>query len=323
MSENLLQLYTQQYSTNLQMRLQQQASKLRGRVMEGSHVGKAASPVQYISPIALKAPSGRFAPLERIDATFQRRWVFPQEREGTQLIDSFDKLQTIVDPTSQYTVNAASAVGRAWDDAIIASAFGTSQTGVDSGAYTSETFAQAATNAGLGTNGNLITVNFGNASTSIGLTVEKLIEARRIFRHLHVDLEAEDLTLIIGSQQEADLLKLVQVVSTEFNDRPVLVDGRIQRFLGWNLVMSERLGTSTDNSTTARNCIAMVRSGMYLGIWQDLQNDVTIRKDLSSQPYQVYTKAMYGACRLEPGRVLQINCLDTSGADIEGGLTGI
>lgn len=278
--------------------------------MTGSHVGKAASPVQYVAPIVAEAPSGRFSPLNRIDATFQRRWVFPSERETVQLIDSFDRLQTIVDPTSEYTRNASAAFGRAFDDIIIAAITGTSQTGTDTGALSSETFSQAGTASPSGSNS--IADTFGNGSTTIGMTVEKLIEARRLFRKNHVDLEAEELTLVIGSQQEADLLKLVQVVSTEFNDRPVLVDGRIQRFLGWNIVVSERLNVATN----IRDCLAFVKSGMYLGIWQDMVNDVTVRKDLSSQPYQLYNKMMIGAARLEPGRVLKVQCgNDTSGAD--------
>lgn len=310
MSENLLSLFTQQFSTNLQLRLQQSGSKLRDKVMTGMHVGKAASPVQYAAPITMESPSGRFAPLNRVDTTFQRRWVFPQERESNQLIDSFDRLQTIVDPTSQYTMNAANACGRSWDDALIAAAFGTSNTGTDTGALSSETFAQAATSSPAGVNS--VADTFGNGATTIGMTVEKLIEARRLFRKNHVDIEAETLGLVIGSQQESDMLKLVQVVSTEFNDRPVLSDGRLQRFLGWNIVVSERLNVTSN----IRDCIAFVGSGLYLGMWEDIFNDVTIRKDLSSQPYQIYTRIMYGATRLEPGRVLKIQCgNDTSGAD--------
>jgi hypothetical protein len=324
MSENLFQLYTQQFTALLQMRLQQTVSKLRGLVMEGQHVGKAASPVNYMGPISAKPAAGVFAPLNRSDATFSRRWVFPQNYEIQQLIDQFTKLETIVDPTSEYARNAAAAVARQWDDILIAAALGTSQTGTDTGGLVAETFAQAATNAGLGTNGNLITVNFGASSTSVGATVEKLIEARRILRHLHVDLEAESCCWVAASQQEADMLKLTQIVSSEFNGgRPVLEEGRVVRFMGTDIRYSERLSTSTDNSTTARNTLFFPKSGMYLGIWQDMTNDVDIRKDLSSLPYQLYTKFMAGATRLEPGRMLQINCLDTQGSDIEGGVTGI
>lgn len=305
MSENLFKLWTTQFSTNLELRLQQMGSRLRGKVREGFHVGKQASPVNYLGPIQLKAPAGRFSPKNRTDPDFQRRWVFPQDGEIDQLIDSFDELKTIVDPKSQYVTNASNAVARAWDDAIISAAFATAQIGTDAGGLSGETF---------DTSKYQIADTFGAAS-SVGLTVAKLIEAKRIFRHNHVDLEDtvnEDMTLVIGSKQESDLLNQVQVVSTEFNDKPVLVDGKITRFLGFNIVFSERLNSASN----LRQCIAFVKSGMYLGIWKDQTNRVSIRNDLSGEPYDLYTATSYGATRLEPGRVLEVLCADTTGADI-------
>lgn len=300
----LIPLYTTQYATNLELLLQQKGSKLRGRVREGFHVGKMASPVNQVGAISLKAPAGRFAPKGRTDSEFIRRWVFPQEGEIDQLIDSFDELQTIVDPKSAYTENAANAVGRAWDDAIIVGATGTAQTGQDASALSSESF----------NTGNFqIASTFGSSAAS-GLTVAKLIEAKRILRHYHNDLEMDQLTAVIGSNQEADLLNQVQVVSTEFNDRPVLVDGQVKRFLGFDVVHSERLPQTTVNTT--RGVLIFVKSGVYLGIWKDMTNRVTIRNDLSGEPWDLYTQAMFGATRLQPGKVIQVLCADTSGADI-------
>ena len=305
MSENLSKLWTTQFSTNLQLRLQQMGSKLRGRVMEGFHVGKQASPIQYIGPVQLKAPAGRFAPKNRQDADFMRRWVFPQDGEIDQLIDSFDQLKTIIDPKSQYVTGAANAVGRGWDDALIAAAFGTASIGQDAGGLTSETWASL--NAAY-----VVGVTFGSTANS-GLTVAKMIEAKRIFRHNHVDIEAEQLTMIIGSKQESDLLNQVQVVSTEFNEKPVLKDGNVDSFLGFKIVVSERLGFATTN---VRQIIATVSTGMYLGMWKDNTNRVSIRNDLSGEPYDLYTATSYGASRLEPGRTVEIDCADTTGSDI-------
>lgn len=300
----LIPLYTTQFSTNIELLLQQKGSMLRGRVREGAHVGKMASPVNQVSSVSLKAPAGRFAPLPRTDTSYVRRWVFPQEGELPQLVDSFDELQTVVDPKSALVESAANAVGRAWDDSIIFNATASALLGNDAGSLTQETFS---------TSSFQISDTFG-ASASAGLTVDKLIEAKRILRHYHNDLESDPLTLVIGSQQESDLLRQVQVVSTEYNDRPVLVDGRLKQFLGFSIVMSERLPQTTVGSI--RGCLAFVKSGLYLGIWKDMNNRISIREDLSSQPWQVYTSAMYGATRTQPGKVLQILCADTSGADI-------
>lgn len=305
MSENLPQLYTTQYATNLELLLQQTGSKLRGRVMEGMHVGKQASPINQISPIVAKSAGGRFEPKSRTDVAFVRRWVFPQDVEIDQLIDSFDELKTIVDPKSQYVTNASNAIGRAWDDCIINAFFASAQIGTDQASFTSETF---------DTTKFQVTDNF-KASAATGLTVAKLIEARRILRKYHNDLESDEPTIVITSQQESDLLNQVQVVSDEFNDRPVLVEGSVKRFLGFNIVLSERLGFNSV-STGDRNIPVFVKSGVYLGMWQDMVSRASIRNDLTSEPYDLYTKASYGCTRTQPGKVLQILCLDGTGADI-------
>jgi hypothetical protein len=302
MSENLYQLFTTQFSTNLELLLQQKGSKLRGTCREGFHVGKMASPINQIGAIALQQPSGRGAPMGRVDAEFTRRWVFPVPGDLPQQIDSFDELETIVDPKSMYAENAAYAVGRAWDDALIAQSIASAYVGTDAASLTTETFS---------TTNFQVASTFGSSSAS-GLTVAKLIELKRIFRHYHVDIESDPLTLVIGSQQESDLLNQVEVVSTEFSDRPVLVDGKVTRFLGFDIKVTERLATAANVRTVLTWC----KSGMYLGVWKDLTNRVSIRNDISSEPFQLYTSTMYGATRLQPGKVLDVLCSDTSGVDI-------
>lgn len=304
MSGNLFELFTTQFSTNLELLLQQKGSVMRGLVAEGQHIGKMASPINQVGPVTLKPPAGRFAPLNHQDPSFVRRWVFPQDGEIVQLIDTYDKLRTIVDPQAAEVQGAAYAVGRGWDDAILAACFGTAYVGTDSSNLSTESF---------DTTKFQISDTFGGTQ-STGLTVTKMIEAKRILRHYHNDLEADPPTMVITSKQESDLLNQVEFVSTEFNDKPVLVDGNIQRFMGFNIVCSERV--PTNQASTLRQVPVFVKSGMYLGMWQDMINRVTIRDDLSSQPYQLYTSVTFGATRTQPGKVLQILCADTTGADI-------
>jgi hypothetical protein len=302
MSANLYNLFTTQFSTNLEMKLQQTMSKLRGRVAEGSHVGKQASPVQYLNPVKMRTPAGRFSPIGRVDTDFSRRWVFPADKDLPQLIDSFDELRTIVDPKSMYVSNTAAAVAREWDDVLIAAAFATAKTGQDAASLSDETF---------NTTDYQIASTFG-ASAATGLTVPKLIELKRLMRHNHVDFEAEEITIVAGSQQESDLLNSAIVTSTEFNEKPVLVDGKITRFLGFNFVWSERLATASN----VRNIMAFPKSGLYLGVWKDTSNRIDQRTDLTGIPWQLYTMATFGATRLQPGKMYSILCSDTSSTDI-------
>jgi hypothetical protein len=294
MSANAPNLFVSQFSTNVGLLLQQKGSKLRGRVTEGSHTGsKQASPLDQVGSITAQAPAGRFAPKNRTDAALTRRWLFPIDREIDQLFDKFDQLKMITDPKSKYAENASNAIGRAWDDEIIRAAHATS--------YIGET--------GTGTEAwdtaYDVAADFGSSGTETGLVVPKLIETIRLFEEANVDLDMDPATLIIGPKQHADLLNQVQVVSTDFNDRPVLVDGRVKRFLGFDIIVSNRLALAdTDN----RECIAFVKSGLYLGTWQDLQNNVSQRNDLSGEPWNLYTSASFGATRLEVGRVAKVIC---------------
>jgi hypothetical protein len=302
MSENLSKLFTTQYSTILDLKLQQRTSKLRGRVMEGSHVGKVASPIQYAGAVQMKPPAGRFAPIGRQDIDFVRRWVYPVDREVNQMIDTFDKLRATIDPQSQEIAAASAAVNREWDDRIISAAFGTATLGTDLGSFTSETWASISSSWQVAS-------TFGSAAAS-GLTIAKMIEAKRIMRKAQVDLEVETLTWVTNSQGESDLLNQVQVVSTDFSDRPVLTDGKVTRLLGWDIVYSERL-PSTSN---VRSNIPFAKSGLYLGVWNERTDDVRQRADITGLPWQMYTMMTSGAVRLEPGRLLECLCADTSAA---------
>lgn len=310
------QLQTIQFTDNLRLKLQQRGSRLRGRVMEGNHAGsKQAQVVDYMAPTTSKPVTGRGSPIVHNDQDFQRRWVVPASREVPQLFDTFDKLKQIEDPQSQAVTNAANAMGRDWDDTLIAAAFADATISTADGGTTLTTESFSTTNYG-------VSEKFGDGSTAVGATVEKLIEANRIFRRYHVDLEdmeGEARTWIIASKQESDLLKLTEVVSREYNDRPVLVDGKVTRFMGYDLMFSERLGYGTGIGTTAncRKTIVFVKSGLYLGMWQDMFHDVSQRKDLQGLPWQVYSMHTFGATRLEPGRLLRIDCAnDTYGADV-------
>lgn len=306
MSENLIDLAVTQFSANLEMKVQQLKSHLRGRVAEGPHRGKQAAPVQYMAPVAMQTPTVRFAPLSPVSTSFERRWVFPKDKDLPQLIDSFDEVRVISDPKSQYSSNAAAAVGRAWDDELIAAATADAKTGTDGSSFSTESFDTSVYG---------IASTFG-ASAANGLTVKKLTELRRKMRHYGEDgdMNNDQLTIVIGSQQEADLLGETQVTSADFNgSRPTLVDGSITRFLGFDFVISERLPVQTTN---VRTCIAFMKSGLYLGVWKDMTTQPSVRNDLSGHPWQLYTNYTVGATRLQKGKLFAVYCSDTTGASI-------
>lgn len=294
MSVNLPTHYVQQFSSNIQLLLQQKDSRLMPYITTGTHIGKQASPVDQIGKIAMQPVTTRFGAMGRVDAPTDRRWVFPSDYHLPQLIDSFDKLRLLTDPASSYVQNAVAAVNRQKDDLVIDAFFATAKTGEQGGTSTSFPAAQQ------------VAVNHG-ASGNTGLTVAKLIEAKRLLQAAEVDLDSDPITALVTSKQHADLLKEATVISTDFNDRPVLVDGRVVRFMGINIVHSERL----DNDTTPyRRIPVWAKSGMYLGMWNDMTIDISQRKDLDSLPWQAYVHMTAGATRLEEAKIVEIKCAE-------------
>src|SRR3569833_2699942 len=214
MSENLPSLFTTEFSTMLALKLQQKTSKRRGRVMEGYHVGKQASPIQYYGAVQMKPVAGRFAPIGRQDASFTRRWVTPVDRDCNQLIDTFDKLKTAIAPTSQEVAGAAAAVAREWDARLISAAFGSALLGTDGASFTTETWASISSSW-------TVSSTFGSAAAS-GLTVAKKNEAKHIMRKAQVDMEEETLTWKTNTQNKTKQHKQKQKDTTKKTKRPVL-----------------------------------------------------------------------------------------------------
>lgn len=291
---NIPLFYVEQFSSNIQLKLQQKGSRLRNAVMTGNHIGSQASPVDQFGAVAANKVTGRYNPMPRTDAPTDRRWVFPQDYDLNQLLDTFDKLRLLIDPLSSYATNAVYALGRAMDEEIINGLTGTNYTG-NNGASTA-TLAPT----------QIVGVQQGAAS-STNLTVAKLRAAKKILLQNEVDLDADQIFCAINATNHDTLLSEVQVISTEFNDKPVLVEGKITRFLGIDFIHTELLTTGTDDQTGTSTAVPMwAKSGVYLGLWEDIVTKASQRDDLQGIPYQVYVKGTFGATRLEEKKVVQI-----------------
>lgn len=286
--------YVQQFSSNIQLKLQQKGSRLRHTVMSGNQIGSQASPVDQFGAIAANKVVNRYAPMQQVDAPTDRRWVFPQDYDLPQLLDSFDKLRLLINPMSAYVENAVYALGRAMDQEILTGLIGTNFTGNNG---TTSTTLPA---------GQIVSVQQGAASPT-NLTVAKLRQAKKILLQNEVDLDADQIYCAITAQNHDSLLAEVQVISQDFNDHPVMVEGRIQRYLGINFIHTELLSTGTDDQAGTSTQVPMwAKSGAYLGIWNDIGSEISQRNDLQSIPYQAYVKGTFGGTRLEEKKVVQI-----------------
>lgn len=293
MSVNIPDHYTISFSTNVMLLLQIQGSKLRGCVTEGSYTGKQASPVDQIGSVEMQDVTGRFQPKVRTDANVDRRWVSPSDFDLTQSIDTFDKLRLITDPESSYTQNAVFAAGRKIDRLIIAAFTGTAKTGEQGGTSTSFTA------------GNEIDVAVGGANSRLNL--QKLLDVKELMGRQFVDFDVEETYVGLTAKDEATLLKEIQIISSDFNgmDQPVLKDGRVDRFLGLTFKHCEMI-ESAAAGTNEVNVPVWCKSGMHLGIWNDVTTSIYQNKQLRGEPWESYIMATFGATRLEENKVYNI-----------------
>lgn len=295
MSFDVSTAFVQQYKTNVEMLLQQRGSKLRTAVMSDSYTGKAGKAVEQIGPVTAQKRTTRHADTPLISTPHDARWVFPTDYEWADLVDDQDKLKMLVDPSSAYAINGAMALGRAIDDEIILASFGDAKTGED-----------GTTNTAFDTANQTVAVDAG-AGAATGLNVAKLRAAKKILLKNEVDVDMDPLHMAITAQQHDDLLNETQAISLDFNTKPVLVDGKISAFMGFNFIHTEKL--ETDGSGHRRNPV-WAKSGVHLGIWNDIETDVGPRRD-KRNAVQVMVKGTFGATRLEEGKVVEVKCAES------------
>jgi len=288
MSNQITTAFVQQYSSNVQMLSQQMGSVLRGVVDVESVTGKSAF-FDQVGKTTAVVRSSRHADTPQIDTPHSRRRVTLADYEWADLIDNADKVRLLIDPTSSYAKAAAAAMGRAMDDVIIAALGGT--------AYTGET---GSTSVALPSAQKPY-----SSSQSDGLTITKLLEAKRLLDAADVDPSLQRY-LVCGPKQIGDLLGTTQVTSSDFNTVKALAQGQVDSFLGFKFIVTNRLKLDATN-TDDRLAYAFTADAIKLAIGQDVLARIDERAD-KSYSTQVYYAMSIGATRMEEEKVVEIAC---------------
>lgn len=292
--------FVNDYTTNVELLLQQKGSKLRTRVRNESFVGENADFMEQVGKVKAKKRTTRHGDTPLVPTPMDRRWVFPTDYELADLIDQQDRLRQIIDPTSPFAMAQAAGISRAIDDAIIEGAFGTNFTGQNP-TSTSVPFTAA----------NLIVAG------GTGLTIDKLRSVKQGMLEAEVDFEMEMVTACITPAQLTNLLETTEITSSDYNTVKALVAGDVDTFMGFMFVTSNRLpggvdydedGTVVVAADTSR-ALFFAESGLGLGTWNDISARIDERAD-KSYSTQVYTKGTFGATRLQEGKVWAADALN-------------
>ena len=288
MSTQITTAFVEQYSANVSMLSQQMGSKLRGAVDVETIRGKNAF-FDQIGATAAVARTTRHGNTPQVNTPHSRRRVSLSDFEWADLIDDLDKVRMLVDPTSSYAKAAAAAMNRTIDDQIIAALGGSADTGVAGG-----------TAVALPSSSK-----FSTAQQTDGLTLAKLLETKFFFDNGSVDPSLKRY-FVCGPKQIQDLLNTTEVKSADFNTIRGLAQGDITSFLGFEFIMSTRLGFDATN-TDDRLCFGFTEDAIKLAIGADVKAKITERDD-KSYATQVYYSMAIGATRMEEAKVFQVPC---------------
>lgn len=290
--------YAQQFKTSLQIAIQQTDALLVPCVTMGETVvgAKQAVVVDRIGAVQAQTVSGTLQPKTYLNPTTERLWVDPISKDVPLIMDHFEQMKMLSDPSSKFVQASVAAINVAKDQEIIRAAFAATKSG-ETGGSTSA----------FDTANQQVAVNH-DAAGAVGLTVAKIKEARRFFIRNKVKLDREQLFIAITSEQDTNLLNEAQYISLDYSDKPVLNEqGKLKTFLGFNFVHSEELGV---DGSSYRRVPAWAKSGIEYRPWEELYTDVYRDKNYRGDPWTTYCMATFGAARTDNKLVVEILCAE-------------
>lgn len=297
MSFTVDQWFVQQYGRSVLSLAQQEGSRLRGCVqVESGVVGKSVF-IDRIGTTAAVKRTSRHSDSPLANIPHSRRRLDLADYEQGELVDRPDMVRTLNDPTNPYTRAIGYAMGRAMDNECIVAMDGTAFEGAGGAgdAVTSVAFPAAQS----------IAVDFRDdaAPLSVNLTMGKLRQAKQFLDTADVD-PADVRYIAVTASQIHSLLFSTQVTSKDFQPVQALYDGKITTLLDFNFVRTQLLPFS---SGVIRKVFCWAKSGIRLGIGEDMVHEVAPRPDKSYSMYP-YTRMSIGATRAEDVRVVRILC---------------
>lgn len=281
------------FADNWDHLVQQKESRLENKVRRVTVNGKERT-FSQLGKSKMRLITTRNGKTIASDTAMAKRWLRPKGYDEVTFIDQFDAiaLKELPAPESEHVVSHAFAAKRTMDEVIIAGLEGTAYIGED-----------GTTAVDLG-NSQKVAVNYVTTGSAVnsGLTLAKLVRAKYILDKNEVDTEGR--YFVHTAQQLADLLvNVIEVKSSDYSNVKALVDGVVNRFLGFEFVMTELL--TIDVAADVRTCIAYQKDGIALGVGQDKTVKIDIRADLN-HTIQIRTVLMIGASRLEEERVVLV-----------------
>lgn len=298
MSIQITTAFVDQFKDNVYHLTQQKGSKLRGSVRVERVVGRTGFYEQLGATSARKRTS-RHADTPRMDTPHARRKVTLEDYDWADLVDGEDQVRMLINPSSMYAEAGAMALGRAMDDAIVAAADGTAYTGSDGTTSTSYDSNMTV---------DVQVVGPGVSAADAGLNVAKILAAAEKLGSNDVDPD-EEKYMIVNARQIKSLLNDTRISSHDYNVVKPLVEGKVSRFGGFNIIPCNRITTDANGDDKV---LYWAKGGLLLGVGKDIMSRISERDD-KNYAMQAFCCMSIGATRMEEARVGYIECDPATG----------
>lgn len=286
--------YETMFSNNWEYLLQQKNSRFENAVSRKPVRGKERR-LSQLGTLEMRDIVTRNGQTIPQDTDMSIRWVRPKGADCVTWIDEWDEiaLGELPAPESEHVTAHAFAANRKTDDIIIEAMTGTNFVGEDGTTPVTVPSSQE------------VAVNYtGATAANTGLTLAKLIRAKRILD----DNEVPDGNRYFAHRaaQLEDLLRDVdQVSNSRYADVKALVDGKVNYFLGFTFIRSQRL--PVDAGTDIATNIAWHKDFVVLGDGQNPKARMDILP-MQNHSIQIRTTLLRGATRLQEEAVVLVYC---------------
>lgn len=228
--------FEKKYSTEVKLAYQQKGSKLREAVRVVTDVMGSTYDFHTMAAVIANTKS-RDAEVTLLNPTQDVKTATLADAYAPIFIDKLDEAKSNASIRQGYVNTSARALGRKTDANII--------TAMDSS-------------------------NTSISTTAGGFTYPKLLEALEGLNG--ADVDAEDRFIVIGEKQLSEVLNITQLTSADYQAMKNVVNGSIDRALGFNWIVSTQLNTS--GSPAQRDCYAFSKSAVGLAIGSDITTSV-------------------------------------------------
>lgn len=303
--------FVEGFKSNIYMLSQQKNARLFNKSRQETQNSKTDY-YERIGAVDAQEVTNRHGDTPIMNTPHSRRAVTLSDAEYGDMIDKLDRVRLLINPDSSYVQAAVNALNRRKDDVFIAAALGTARAGEDGEILVSLP------------NKQRIVALSEDLSKATNLNVSTLTRVGKVFDD--ADVEDDDVRYFAytGSQKQA-MLNQEKATSADYASVKALVEGRMDTFLGFIFIRSERLpvtaaaltydsngvvaSSGTSLSAGARRCFAWVEDGMLSSTGLNLFARVSERAD-KRYGTQIYVCDSVGAVRMEEEKVVEVLCTE-------------